>query len=206
MNNKHAYFIMAHNEFELLKRLIRMIDDERNDIYVHIDKKVKDYSQEEISLITQKSKIYFMKRMNITWGGDSQIKCFLHFLQISSKTHYAYYHWISGVDFPLKSQDYIHDFFKKNNGKIYLDADLRREHVIESFEQRNKYYYFFQYKIGKDVNIYATLQVISVKLQEIIGINRISKAKFNFEKGSNWCSITDEAVSVILSSENFIKK
>lgn len=30
---KHAYLIMAHNEFEVLKKLIIILDDKRNDIY-----------------------------------------------------------------------------------------------------------------------------------------------------------------------------
>ena len=34
---KHAYLILAHNEFVILERLIQAIDDERNDIYIHFD-------------------------------------------------------------------------------------------------------------------------------------------------------------------------
>ena len=37
---KHAYLILAHNEFWLLQTLIGCLDDPRNDIYVHIDQKV----------------------------------------------------------------------------------------------------------------------------------------------------------------------
>ena len=40
-NNRHAYLIMAHNEWELLNTLLSLIDDTRNDIFLHIDKKVK---------------------------------------------------------------------------------------------------------------------------------------------------------------------
>lgn len=36
---KHAYMIIAHNEFDLLEILVRLLDDPRNDIYVHIDAK-----------------------------------------------------------------------------------------------------------------------------------------------------------------------
>lgn len=38
---KHAYLIMSHNDFYILEKLLRLLDDRRNDIYVHIDKKVK---------------------------------------------------------------------------------------------------------------------------------------------------------------------
>ena len=37
---KHAYLILVHNDFEILGQLIRAIDDERNDIYIHFDRKV----------------------------------------------------------------------------------------------------------------------------------------------------------------------
>ena len=40
---KHAYLIIAHNEFEILKRLIQALDDERNDIYIHFDRKLNHY-------------------------------------------------------------------------------------------------------------------------------------------------------------------
>ena len=44
---KHAYMIMAHDQFELLSILIKMLDDPRNDIFLHIDKKAKDFKAEE---------------------------------------------------------------------------------------------------------------------------------------------------------------
>lgn len=39
----HAYLIMAHNNFYTLEILLRMIDDSRNDIFVHVDKKVESF-------------------------------------------------------------------------------------------------------------------------------------------------------------------
>ena len=34
---KHAFLIIAHNEYPVLEVLLSMLDDERNDIYLHID-------------------------------------------------------------------------------------------------------------------------------------------------------------------------
>ena len=66
---KHAFLIMAHNEFCLLKRLILALDDERCDIFIHADIKMKEFKQEEIEKLCNKSKIFFCDRFNITWGG-----------------------------------------------------------------------------------------------------------------------------------------
>ena len=30
---KHAYLIIAHNEFKILEKLVHLLDDSRNDIY-----------------------------------------------------------------------------------------------------------------------------------------------------------------------------
>lgn len=34
MLQKHAYCIIAHNEPDLLKKLVKAIDDERNDLFI----------------------------------------------------------------------------------------------------------------------------------------------------------------------------
>ena len=36
---KHAYLIIVHHEFEVLKHLLQALDDSCNDIYIHFDKK-----------------------------------------------------------------------------------------------------------------------------------------------------------------------
>ena len=44
--DKHAYCIMAHGGWEQLQMLVNALDDERNDIYLHIDKKgLSSYKQ-----------------------------------------------------------------------------------------------------------------------------------------------------------------
>lgn len=40
---KHAYLIMAHTQFQQVAKLVRLIDNEENDIYLHIDKKVRSF-------------------------------------------------------------------------------------------------------------------------------------------------------------------
>ena len=39
---KHAWLVIAHNEFEILQMLLDALDHPEADIYVHIDKKVKE--------------------------------------------------------------------------------------------------------------------------------------------------------------------
>jgi hypothetical protein len=41
---KHAYLIIVHHEFEVLKLLLQALDDPCNDIYIHFDKIVVENS------------------------------------------------------------------------------------------------------------------------------------------------------------------
>lgn len=38
----HAYLVAAHHQMQLLQILLHLIDDERNEIYLHVDKKCKE--------------------------------------------------------------------------------------------------------------------------------------------------------------------
>ena len=38
---KHAYLIISHKDFDILECIVKLIDDKRNDIFIHIDKKVE---------------------------------------------------------------------------------------------------------------------------------------------------------------------
>lgn len=46
--DKHAYLLMIHENSLVLNRLIRLIDDNWNDIYIHIDKNAKNIDPSEI--------------------------------------------------------------------------------------------------------------------------------------------------------------
>jgi len=70
----HAYLIIAHDQFDLLESLLKCIDDERNDIYIHIDSHSKlDISR--IQSVLQNSRVEFVPRIHIRWGGFDMVRC-----------------------------------------------------------------------------------------------------------------------------------
>ena len=62
VNNKHAYLIMAHQNFEQLAILLELLDDIRNDIFIHVDKKVKTFDKEKLKNSCKFSKVIFTKK------------------------------------------------------------------------------------------------------------------------------------------------
>ena len=69
---KHAYLIIAHNDPKLLSVLVGMLDDQRNDIYILIDKKADTAQFSAIK--TTKSGLVFVPRVDIRWGHISQVE------------------------------------------------------------------------------------------------------------------------------------
>ena len=169
---RHAYLIMAHGNLAQLSKLVSALDDERNDIYIHIDKKTKNFNEKMITATY--SKVKFIEQINVNWGGYSIVKCELLLLEAAVKfnTDYVRYHLVSGADLPIKSQDYIHDFFEDNNGE-YIRFDPK---PISLYEDRVKYYYLsLIVKVVVSKNIYFLFfQVIRYCSVPDVSINKLS--------------------------------
>ena len=143
---RHAYLIKAHHQFDLLEKLLWLLDDERNDIYIHIGVGV-NYDRARFEKCVKKSGIFFVYPVKESWGGYSQIESELHLFEAAAENSYAYYHLLSGVDLPLKTQDEIHAFFDANDGKefIYFCPKSFWKESAYKYEQ----YRFWQEKIGR---------------------------------------------------------
>lgn len=197
---KHAYLIMAHTEPELLKRLLELLDDERNDIYLHIDSKAKDYPLEEVKTVLKKSKCFFTERTDVKWGSYSQIHCEMVLLKEAVKREHSYYHLLSGMDLPIKTQDEIHAFFEKYEGMEFVDEDLPQ--ISEAALSRVKYVHRFYGKAG---SVKDFLGALETKGQKFLGVDRTKKyGDVIFQKGRNWFSITHGLAKLVVEKERWI--
>ena len=205
-NGKHAYMIMAHNNFVILEKLIRLLDDERNDIYIHINYNVKKFEPDKYRLLAEKSRVIFIDRIRVRWGEYSQIKCVLNLLKAATKEGYDYYHLMSGVDLPLKTQDQIHEFFDENDGKEFVHFDSKRADVMNI--NRIKYFHLIQGRPGSKIlrGFISGIGILTLALEKALRINRLQSQTFQLQKGSNEFSITDSLAKYILSQEALIQK
>lgn len=204
MTDRHAYLILAHNEFLILETLVRILDDVRNDIYIHFDHKVQIIP----SIKTQFSNLYIIEdRVNVSWGDVTVVEAEYRLFEYSfQNAEYAYYHLISGVDLPLKSQDEIHTFFHNNKGKEFIGIstyDYQKE-----VDRKVNYYHVFSKDFRKDNSISnkvkAILRAIYLRIQMRLGLRRYPKILF--KKGTQWVSITHEFVRELVSQKRQILK
>ena len=204
-NKKHAYLIMAHTNFPQLQTLLQLLDHPDNDIYLHVDKRAADFRPEKLHV--SHSRLVIVEPIRVTWGGHSQIKCEMNLLKAAAPGHYRYYHLVSGIDLPLKSQEFIHGFFRENYPRNYIRFDPKANQS-GSFHYRTDYYHFFQDLAGRNRGILPGLlrraNALLLKLQQLAGFKR--KQHIPPYKGTNWFSITDELVQYVLSQESLVKK
>lgn len=197
-NKKEAILIMAHNNLNILKKTILLLDSEFFDIYIHIDKK-SNININELRRICKKSKIYVFKEFNIRWADYSQVECEIFLLNEAVKGKYSYYHLISGADMPLKKPKDIYDFFENSGNKEFIAFESK---IIPKIKlDWIKYYYFFG-RISKNSKIIKILEFLSVLLQKIMRINRIKNTSTIYLNGDNWFSITHNLALYVLTQQN----
>lgn len=195
----HAYLILAHHHFGQLRKLVELLDDNRNDIFVHVDKKSAFDPSEWKDVCKQSELVFIEDRIAVSWGGVSIMRSELSLLKAATaKNHYKYYHLLSGMDLPIKTQDEIHYFFEKNDGKEFLNF----WHFKKTTQSRFRYYTLFPEGAGKFHTNLANN--IFKGLQMLVGyqINR----DVNFKFASQWFSITDECARYVISKEDWLEK
>lgn len=207
----HAYLIMAHTDFYILEKLLILLDDERNDLYIHIDRKIKDFDFDYYTSLIHKSKIVFIDRIKVEWGGYSIVQCELNLMKEALKKEYHYFHLLSGADMPLKSQDDIHNFFDKKEKEQFCFIDY---HACETanFSYKIRYYFFFRDMIGKTANKSKWYQLLDrlewklIRAQKKLKVNRRRKDPIKYYKGSQWVCLTKEAVQELVNKEKMIRR
>ncbi len=206
---KHAYLIIAHNEPVVLKTLLKALDDARNDIYLHIDSRAVSLFEEIKEVRLEKGRLYVLKnRIAVHWGDISQVKVeYLLFESALKHGKYEYYHLLSGVDLPIKSQDYIHDFFARYAGKEFVGFWNDEKHQRDLHRKVFKYYLFTKHLRDKKTIKHicaAPIRNVFLGLQKAISFSR--SHHWVFKKGFNWVSITHDFCVYLVSMKQQVLK
>lgn len=194
----HAYLIIAHDNVPLLRELVHCLDDSRNDIFIHWDKK----SGELPDVSAENAGLFYTDRLDVRWGAFSVVEAEYVLFETAVKNGpYEYYHLISGVDLPIKSQNYIHEFCHENYGKEYIGfADASEKEI----RYRTDHYFVFDDDFKGNGLVKRVIRKLFVKVQDLIHYRRTSP--FDIKKGSQWCSITEPFVKYLLANHNLVRK
>lgn len=199
---KHAFLILAHGEFDVLEHLVHALDDERNDVFIHIDKRVKACP----SLKMDKGRLTVLEhRIKTYWGDSSLMEAELLLLKTArGMGSYKYYHIISGVHFPLKDQDSIHSFVEAYYPKsLLMTMDTGREEIV----YKTGRYHFFVHSLAPKGTVKA--KVANFLWRSLLFVQKPfpNRSIQGIEsKASQWCSLSDRAVEYVTAHEEELKR
>lgn len=201
---KHAYLIMAHHRPDLLRELLDAIDDSRNDIYLHVDKKSTDI----FDLNMKYAKLYQIDSMSINWGGYSQVEGTYRLLKKATTSgEYQYYHFLTGATFPLKNQNEMHRFFDTYEGKQfigYVSPNMERKTI-----ERVKYHAVLPEagaKKGVTGKLLRESRNMGYSIQKLLRIDYFKHYNMEYKKGIAYWSITDELARFLLQKEGIARE
>ena len=213
MTEKHAYLIMdGGNNLIQLQQLISLLDDSRNDIYLHIDKK-SSFSNQELKqqLSVEHAGFCLIPRMKVYWGGYSLVACELRLLKIAHQNYkYEYYHLLSGQDLPLQTQDYIHKFMSEHRGYEFINFDDEKLQKDRQIRERVSHYHIFsdvsfrRYHNPVGIFFAKSLRKLEEISQRLLKIDKYKNKIIKY--GSQWFSIDDDLAQYVIEHEKEIEK
>lgn len=205
MMERHAYLIMAHDKFEQLQFLLSLLDDDRNDIFLHIDRKAVSVDTHALLSSVKQSKLVIIRKNSVCWGSFSSIATEMDLIKSALNSGvYTYLHLLSGTCLPIKSQDHIHEFFKNNDGRIFMNFASKDNNLLQ--RERLKYYVLGQQLRGCKKNWLYKAQNSLLSLQRKMGVNRLKDInQETINTGSQWFSITGDFAAWVAKQDRFIR-
>lgn len=210
---RHAYLIIAHSYWNQLEMLLHLLDSTESDIYIHIDKKAKDVPVDRLVSSLRYSNVETYQIFKVYWGSYEMVQTELLLFKEAHKQGYDYYHLLSAADMPIKSQQYIKDFFEENAGYEFVHYDTEQRLAADKeIGRRTRLYHFLQnyrnrYSQRMLNSLFTFLERVLLAAQLLLRVDRTRRYEgFEIKYGSQWVSITNEFVEYILSQQELILK
>ena len=174
---KIAFLNLCHTDPKIVARVADKLTKNTDfDMYIHVDLKSDIEPFQE--LLKDNKQVYFTKqRQKVYWGGYHAILATYILLEeaLASPRKYDYVVLLQNLDYPIKSNEYIQDFFEKNKGTEYI----RGCHIAKTKD----WHYAEKYKIynSRDKDFYLNSHSGFVKLlwDGMNAIRSISTIGFN---------------------------
>lgn len=197
---KYGFLILAHNDVAHCRRLINSLGQVREFMFlVHIDAKA-NIEEFALSLRGLKNVYLLLDRVNVMWGGFSQVEAMLKLLTVGlafpATQRFTY---LSGADYPLRAASELLTHFEKNSDTSYVPC----VHVDKSSQ---KYDRFVNVNINGEVeflNMRGRQSEMEIQLRKAFISNCYKEFKRNSQSimsqfipykemysGSQWVSLT----------------
>lgn len=200
---KKCYIIMAHKVTKSLLWTVEYFSSfEENTIIIHYDKK-SDVSQLVFKIGEAKNVHVLPERLDIVWGGFSQVDATLLLLKYSIKFQFEYIFFISGEDIPAMSNSAINTFLELNSGVEYIHYQDERNNFVDPYKRVSINYPKFYF--NKNPNFLTkVLKKLAIPYLTIFSKNPYIKTLRKhhvldvYYKGTNWFTLTRDSILWLL--------
>lgn len=139
---KMATLITTYKQPYLLERILKAMQYEGFDFYIHVDKKV-DIKQFEY--LSQFPNVYFIKnRIDVKWAGYTMIRALVSGIEeiLSSGIRYDFINHMSGQCYPIKPAEFLYHHLQRHIGTNFLSCQPQSSTWLKEAAYRYEKYHF----------------------------------------------------------------
>src|SRR5690606_26105880 len=189
-----------------LERLVSALDYTA-DFFIHIDKK------QQIAPFLEridKANVFFLRgndRIKVYWGGFSQVRATLNLLKKcleingSNPIEYKKVVFMSGADYPINSNEYIHRFFEQHKTINFIRGmNITKANTAKyNYCVRNYLFFdFFAYNGSVTRVVRKMLNLVGSSFKKKPNyILRSEGSKMNIYHGSSWWALNVDVIRYI---------
>lgn len=196
---KKIIAIVCHRVTNPLVHTVKYLSTfENNTIVLHVDSKA---NKKDFEFLKSKNTFFTDERVNITWGGVSQVMATLELMRFSKSFSYDYFFLISGDDIPAMSNEKVDSYLYSNYGKEFIHYQDDRNGYVNP-DDRIKFIYpgcFYKRELSLLDRI---KRKFFHKTKRIFYYNNLyaenSHRLPTFYKGTNWFTLTKSSIDFIL--------
>lgn len=120
---KIAYIILAHKNIPQLKWLLQALEDDRVNLYLHLDKGAdKSLHEQARTELAGIRNLFFLKAHFTNWGSFGLVDATLEGMrQVKKHGGADYTILLSGQDYPIKSTSELISFLEHAGGKSFIE-------------------------------------------------------------------------------------
>ncbi|MDR1886420.1 MAG: glycosyltransferase, partial [Prevotellaceae bacterium] len=187
-----AYLILAHKNPSRLLRMVDALTADGTYFFIHVDKKTDETPFK--SIIGERENVFFCeRRKTVNRAGFSLVEATMELIRemIIHAGIPDYVHLMSGQDFPIKSNEYIFNYFERNRGTNFIEYFSLPSEIWNDGMERIRYKWYVD-----DVGYVKATELIRKQktrdfLPDIVPYG-----------GATWWSLTGECVAHIFSECN----
>lgn len=208
---KIAFLNLCHCEPEIVARVAKKLCAEPDfDMYVHVDAK-QNIEPFKKALDGIRGVYFTPNRYKVYWGGYNAIRATMELLSaaLSSGENYDYVVTLQNLDYPIRSNEYIKEFFTTHNGTEYIRGCRIAGTDDWEFARKYKLYYRKDTPLGgknqpkvKKAIYNAAMAVMSITTIGCNGVIKENGKSYELHYGCAQWAVTGGCAKYILDFYN----